>query len=69
MSCLIENCGKKPHTRGLCVAHYQVAVISVRSGETTWDELIRLKMATEPKRMERGKKRKQFDTMLSKLRR
>lgn len=68
MKCLIQGCGKRTQSRGLCSSHYQVAVISVRNGETTWIELERLGMATIAKRAPRGKKRLAFDEQLATLR-
>lgn len=69
MKCLINRCGKRVQSRGLCRDHYQIASITVRGQETTWEELEKLGMATGAKRIGRGKKRVAFDEQLESLRR
>lgn len=38
--CIHPECGKPGRYRGLCHSHYSLAGYHVRSGNTTWDELI-----------------------------
>lgn len=38
-SCLFLGCEKEGKTRGLCSAHYAVALVLVRKKETTWTDL------------------------------
>lgn len=68
MSCLIKDCKKRVHSRGICRDHYQIASITVRVGETTWEELERLGMVGPATRIPRGKKRVAFDEQLASLR-
>ena len=40
MKCMIEECKRLAVCRGLCWACYQKAVRYVKSGRTTWDQLV-----------------------------
>jgi hypothetical protein len=40
-TCIIEDCGKPAHARGLCVACYQEARRKIAAGKTTSDKLIK----------------------------
>lgn len=38
-TCLIESCGKRANTRGICGTCYQTAREQVKAGKTTWEFL------------------------------
>lgn len=42
MKCLIECCEREANSRGLCWPCYQSALRLVKSGKTTWDELVNM---------------------------
>lgn len=52
--CLIEGCNSKAKSRGLCVACYQTARQSVRTGKTTWADLEKVGLAKPSTRKHNG---------------
>ncbi len=46
--CLVNGCGSKFRSRGLCNTHYITAIEMVRRGETTWEELVSVGLAKAP---------------------
>ena len=45
--CLIKGCGTEVHARGLCRSCYASAARYVRLGRTSWDLLVRSRLASE----------------------
>lgn len=52
--CLTPYCTGEAAHRGLCKSCYNVAGRLVRNKETTWEQLIKLKLATPPFLNEHG---------------
>lgn len=48
--CLVNGCGSKVRSRGLCNKHYITAFDMIRRGETTWEELVSVGLAKAPQR-------------------
>lgn len=57
-TCITKECGKQAKTRGLCSSCYVSANGLVKKNKTTWEELKKMGMATNPKG--RGKFTKSF---------
>lgn len=48
--CRVAQCDREPHIRGLCAKCYGNARNAVKKGETSWNELIELGLATTSSR-------------------
>jgi hypothetical protein len=52
--CLVTGCKKGVKSRGLCACHYQSAENSVKAGKASWEELVRLGVALEARKLSNG---------------
>lgn len=56
LGCLLQ-CGKMAKTRGLCIKHYQLTLLAVQRGETTWEQEAAQGRATNHEDHRRGWRR------------
>lgn len=48
--CGVASCKRPRRTRGVCQSCYLTARLMVKNGETTWDELVSLKVVSNGRR-------------------
>jgi len=53
--CLVDECNRYVHSRGLCRLHYQELSREVREGNTSWTELEELGLAIPSRKYRKGR--------------